>query len=220
MSDLILYIPNHGYSISDTIFVSWLDAVFYVRDEDNDPSVDADSFKISTDDSDDNLVQFSETITDGFVREVDVSAEITTITGLEHLEGETVKITSGGRVVGTETVSDGQIIIAEAVVTYSAGLNYISTLQPMDLDIEGTDLSTTKRIHRVFVNLNDTIGGTVGPSVDKQESIQTGSVPFTGFKTIPIPGGYTRDTNITIQQAEPLPMTVLGIAYDLGASAD
>ena len=220
MSDLILYIPNHGYSISDTIFVSWLDANFYVRDADNDPSIDVDSFKISTDDSDDNLVQFSETITDGFVREVDISAGVTTITGLEHLEGETVKVTAGGLVVATETVSNGSITISTDVFTYAVGKNYISTLQPMDLDIEGTNLSTTKRIHRVFVNLNNTIGGTVGPSIDKQESIQTGDVPFTGFKKIPIPGGYTRDTNITIQQSEPLPMTVLSIVYDLAASND
>ena len=221
MSDLILRIPNHGYSISDVIFVSWLNANFYIRDADNDPSIAQNSFKISTDDSDNNIVPFTETITEGFVREVDTSAEVTIITGLEHLEGETVKLTSSGAVITTEVVSSGSITLPiNKVSTYAVGKNYISTLQPMDLDIEGTGLSTTKRIHKVFVDLDETIGGTVGPSMDNQENIPTGSSPFTGFKEISYPGGYSRDTDITIRQPEPLPMTVLSITYELGASND
>ena len=88
MPDLIFYIPNHGYSISDTI--TWLDANYFVRDDDNDPAIDADSFKISTTDDDLNVVQFAATITDGFVREVDIATATTTISGLDYLEGETV----------------------------------------------------------------------------------------------------------------------------------
>ncbi len=220
MPDLLLYIPNHGYSISDTIFVSWLDANFFVRDPDNDPLINADSFKISTDDSDSNLVQFSETITEGFVREVDIATGVTTITGLEHLEGETVKVTSGGSVVATETVSSGSITLSEDVFVYAVGKGYESTLVPMDLDIEGTGLATTKRINRAIVNLHETIGGKMGRDTDHLEDIPTGSSLFSGFKEIDISGGYSRDTDITIKQTDPLPMTVLSITYDLGASRD
>ena len=213
MPDLILYIPNHGYSDDDLVYVSWLDANYYVSAKDN------NSFKLATASGGSTLIQFSETLTDGFVRETS-GVGITIITGLEHLEGMTVKITAGGRVVGTEVVSSGQVIITKEIFTYSAGMNYISTLQPMDLDIEGTGLSTTKRIHKVFVDLDETIGGTVGPSMDNQENIPTGSSPFTGFKEISYPGGYSRDTDITIRQPEPLPMTVLSITYELSASND
>ncbi len=220
MPDLLLYIPNHGYSISDTIFVSWLNANFFVRDEDNDPAIDAHSFKISTDDTDSNIVQFTETITDGFVREIDVDAGVTTITGLEHLEGQFVKVTSGGAVVAAGVVSSGSIPLSKEVFAYAVGKGYESTLVPMDLDIEGTGLTTTKRINRAFVNLFETIGGTVGPDSSRQESTGTGTTLFTGPKTIPIPGGYTRDTDITIKQTDPLPMSILSVSYDLGASAD
>ena len=93
MADLIFYIPNHGYIESTT--VTWLDANYFVRDP------DTDSFKISTTDDDLSLVQFTETITDGFVREVDTSAGTTTITGLEHIEGELAKVVASGIVVFT-----------------------------------------------------------------------------------------------------------------------
>ena len=67
MADLILRVPDHGLSISDLIYVSWLNSNFYVRDPDNDPAVATDSFKISSDDSDDNIVPFTATVTGGFV---------------------------------------------------------------------------------------------------------------------------------------------------------
>ena len=219
MADLILYIPNHGYSISDLVFVSWLDANFFVRDADNDPSISADSFKISTDDSDDNLVQFTETITVGFVREI-TETGITTITGLEHLEGELVKVTSGGVVVATETVAGGSISLSNAVFTYAVGKTYEATLIPMDLDIEGTGLATTKRPNRVIINLHETIGGKIGQDVMNLESIPDVATLTTDYREISLPGGYTRDTDAVVKQTEPLPMTVLSLTYDIGASRD
>ena len=75
MPDLICYIPNHGYSDDDPIYVSWLDANYYVSDK------DSDSFKLATVAAGSTLVQFTETITDGFVREIDDSAGTTTRAG-------------------------------------------------------------------------------------------------------------------------------------------
>ena len=219
MSDIILYIPNHGYSISDTIFVSWLDANFFVRDPDNDPSIATDSFKISTDDSDGNIIQFTETITEGFVREV-TETGVTTITGLEHLEGETVKVTSGGSVVATETVSGGSISLTSAVFTYAVGKSYTATLIPMDIDLEGTGLSTTKRPNRVIINLNETIGGRIGQDTSAMVNIPDVDTLTTDFREISLPGGYTRDTDVVVQQTLPLPMTLLSLTYDMGASRD
>ena len=97
MSDLIVYLPNHGYSDDDSIYVSWLNTMYYVSDKDD------DSFKLATKSGGSTLVQFVLTITDGYIREVDASSGDATISGLDHLEGETVKITSGGSVVATET---------------------------------------------------------------------------------------------------------------------
>lgn len=219
MPDLILHIPNHDFSISDFIYVSWLDANFYVRDPDNDPSIAPDSLKISITDDDLNLVQFSDSITDGFVREV-TEIGVTTISGLEHLEGELVKVTSGGSVVATETVSNGLITLSSDVFTYAVGKSYEATLIPMDIDLEGTGLSTTKRPNRVIVNLNETIGGRIGQDISAMVNIPDVDTLTTDFREISLPGGYTRDTDVVVQQIEPLPMTVLSLTYDLGASRD
>ena len=145
----------------------------------------------------------------------------TTIEGLTHLIGQTVQVLGDGLVQATKVVNgSGVITAATTAAKYQVGLGYDSTLVPMDVDIEGTGLTTTKRINRAFVNLFETIGGTVGPDSSRQESTGTGTTLFTGPKIIAIPGGYTRDTDITIKQTDPLPMSVLSIGYDLGASAD
>ncbi len=67
MQDLIVRVPGHGFSIGEKIFVSWLNGNYFVRDPDNDPAVAADSFKISSDDSDGNIVPFTGTVKLGFV---------------------------------------------------------------------------------------------------------------------------------------------------------
>ena len=71
-----------------------------------------------------------------------------------------------------------------------------------------------------MVNYYETIGGTIGPDASRQEDIPTGTTLATGFKEISIPGGYKRDTDITAKQTNPVPMTILSLNYDLGASAD
>ena len=213
MPDLICLIPNHGYSESDYLFVSWLDDRYYAR------SVTTDAFKISSTDDDLNFVQFSSTITDGFVREVSEIGS-TSITGLEHLEGELVSVTSDGKVVGSSTVSSGSITLASDVFTYAVGKTYEATLVPMDLDIEGTGLATTKRPNRVIINLNETIGGKIGQDAMHLESIPNVATLTTDYREISLPGGYTRDTDVVVKQDQPLPMTVLSLTYDVGASRD
>ena len=142
------------------------------------------------------------------------------IEGLSHLEGQTVQVYGDGLVQATKVVSSGAIEATTAADTYQVGLGYDSTIVPMDLDIEGTGLTTTKRINRASINLYETIGGEIGPDTSNLESIPTGTSLFTGHKEISIPGGYSRDTDITIRQTNPTPMTVLSVAYDLSASKD
>src|SRR3546814_17498757 len=48
----------------------------------------------------------------------------TTITGLDHLEGETVKILADGAVVADKTVSSGSITLVAAASVVQVGLGY------------------------------------------------------------------------------------------------
>lgn len=223
MPDLICYIPNHGYSDDDEIFVSWLNVNRFVSDK------TADSFKLATTSGGSTLEQFDTSITSGFVRETSSSAAVTTISGLGHLEAELVALTSSGAFVGFFTVSSGAITVPSAVYTeYNIGMSYDSTLQPMKLDLEGTGLSVTKKLNRVVISLHNTIGGKIGPDISNLNGIVYGKAGesgeefpyFTGDLEISLPGGYSRQGNIIVRQDEPLPMTVLSLTLDVGASND
>jgi len=116
--------------------------------------------------------------------------------------------------------SSGSITLGADVFTYAVGKSYEATLVPMDIDIEGTGLATTKRPNRVIINLHETIGGKVGQDTSHLESIPDVSTLTTDYREISLSGGYTRDTDVVVKQDQPLPMTVLSLTYDLGASRD
>jgi hypothetical protein len=145
----------------------------------------------------------------------------TTITGLSHLEGETVQVLGDGLAQATKVVSSGQITAATTASKYQVGLGYTATVKPMKLDLNGMGLTVTKKINRGVFNVFETIGGEVGGSTSTLQDIPTGTAAlFTGSKEIPFKDGYSREGDILARQTQPLPMTVLSFALDVGANAD
>lgn len=208
MPDLILHIPNHGYSNADKLFISWLDDNFFVSDKDD------NTFKLATESGGSVLVQFSETIIDGFVREV-TETGVTTISGLDHLEGETVKITSGGSIVGTEVVSGGAVTVSTEVFTYQVGLPYKMKVRSMRLSVpqEGTTLQTRiKRIHETVVRYIRSLMGKAGQEYDGIEYLTNLDTTFSVESqddTKPTKGGFSEDAYTVVTSDEPLPFTLL-----------
>ena len=147
MPDLVCYIPNHGYSDDDFIYVSWLDANYYVSDK------DSDSFKLATTAGGVILVQYTETIVDGFIRQI-AGAGTTTISGLDHLEGEMVKVTAGGRIVATEIVSSGSITVPITLYTYQVGLPYKMKARTMRPSPAGTGNKTCRTTAECYSDQN------------------------------------------------------------------
>lgn len=209
MPDLIVYLPNHGYANDTPVFSSWLDANFYVSDK------DSDSFKLATTSGGSTLVQFTSTVTDGFVREFDDSAGTTTISGLDHLEGETVKVTAGGNIVGTETVSGGEITIALDIFTYQVGLSYKMKVRTMRLSVPqqgGTLQTRIKRIHETVVRYIRSKFGKAGQEYGGREYLQNLSTTFSTNSqddTKPTDGGFSEDAYTVVTSEEPVPFTLL-----------
>ena len=77
----------------------------------------------------------------------------TTLTGLDHLEGETVKIIANGATHPDKIVSSGSITLDRSVTNAKVGLGYNSILKTMRLDDGAgiTDQTKTKRIYDVTV---------------------------------------------------------------------
>lgn len=150
-------------------------------------------------------------------------APATVISGLSHLEGETVTVLSDGATHPDVLVSGGAITLASPASKVHVGLNYQSVLLPQRLEAgaaDGTAQGKTKRIHKAVVRFQETLGAKVGASLSALDTVQfrSGSDPmdsppplFTGDKVIPWPGGYSSDGDIYIVQDQPLPMTVVAI---------
>jgi len=151
----------------------------------------------------------------------------TTITGLEHLEGQTVSILADGSTHPDKTVSSGAITLDRSSTKVKVGLSYTSLLQTMRLDAgaaNGTSQGKTKRIYDISLRLFESVGVEVGPDLSNMERIpfrssaddmDTAIPVFTGDKEIEFRGNYETDGFIFVRQTQPLPLTVLSLYPNL-----
>jgi hypothetical protein len=147
----------------------------------------------------------------------------TTISGLDHLEGQTVSILADGATHPDKTVSSGSVTLDRSVTNAKIGLAYTSLLQTMRLNAgsqNGTSQGKTKRIYDITVRIFETIGVEVGPDLNNLERIpfrssadlmDEGIPPFTGDKEVEFRGNYETDGFIFVRQTQPLPFTILSL---------
>ena len=147
----------------------------------------------------------------------------TTISGLDHLEGETVSVLADGSTHPDKVVSSGGITLDRSSTKVKVGLPYVSLLQTMRIDAganNGTSQSKTKRIYEITARLYESIGIEIGPDLNNMERIpfrssanamDSGINVFTGDKEIEFRGNYETDGFIFVRQNQPLPLTVLSL---------
>jgi len=151
-------------------------------------------------------------------------ASTTTLSGLSHLEGQTVSILADGSVHANKTVSSGSITLDRAVTKACVGLPYNSVLQTMRIEggaAEGTSQGKTKRISKVVLRLFETVGVKVGPSLTDLETVpfRTTSSALSspvdtllaGDREIEFRDDYNSDGFIFVKQDQPLPCSILAI---------
>jgi hypothetical protein len=151
----------------------------------------------------------------------------TTISNLDHLEGQVVSVLANGSAHPNRTVTNGSITLARSSTKVKVGLPYTSILQTMRIDAgsqNGTSQAKTKRIYNITVRLYESLGVEVGPDLNNMESIPFRSsaqlmntpIPvFTGDKEVEFRGNYETDGYIYVRQTQPLPLTVLSLYPEL-----
>lgn len=151
----------------------------------------------------------------------------TTLTGLWHLEGQSVQALADGSKVSARTVADGSITLDIAAALVHVGLPYTMQIQTLDLDAlaqAGTAKTRPRKISNVHLNVYRSLGGRCGhPSGTTQDIIYRsdsdafGSSPDlrTQFAPFPFPRGWEEDMRILIEHDEPYPFTLLGIEADM-----
>ena len=148
---------------------------------------------------------------------------VSTISGLDHLEGQVVGILADGATHPNKTVTSGSITLDRSAKNVKVGLNYTSLLQTMRLNggsQDGTSQGKTKRIYDITVRMFETIGVEVGANLSDMERIpfrssadlmDEGIPPFTGDKQVEFRGNYETDGFIYVRQTQPLPFTILSL---------
>ena len=137
----------------------------------------------------------------------------TTVTGLSHIEGKTVKVIADDQMQLDKTVSSGQITLDAVPTTYvEIGLNYTPTIKTLPVELKlssGNIVAQKKRIVEATANLylsqNLTLNG--------NDLLFVAGDFFTGKKRKKPMLGYDRDGQMTFSQSAPLFFTLLGVEY-------
>lgn len=212
---------SHGLSNGDYVWVSDVlgmdevnDTKFLVSD------VATNTFKIKTTAGVYvSSVGYSPYVSGGYVRKY-----VSTISGLWHLEGESVSVCADGGEQTNQTVTTGQVTLQYSASTIHLG--YHSDSEGMLLPFEagaanGTALGKTKRTHRIGVWFHRSLDLKIGfdfddlsPLVFRGMSDPMDSPPplFSGIKSHAINSGYDFYNQICFRQDKPLPSTILAIA--------
>ena len=145
----------------------------------------------------------------------------TTLSGLYHLEGETLQILGNGATHPDKTVSSGGITLDYSSTTAAVGYGYDSEMQTLRIEsgsVDGTSQGKPKRIHGITLRLYESVGVEIGNDAseidriffrDSSMSMDTAIPLFTGDKDIEFSGGFDDDDRVYIKQGQPLPLTVL-----------
>lgn len=159
------------------------------------------------------------------VLEGDPDGLVTSVSGLDWLEGETVSILADGCVIPPQEVVDGTITLSVPAELVQIGLGYNADLEtlPVVLETEAWGQLFNKNINEVYLKVRRSSGVAVGPRFDKLtphkqrtiEPLGSPPEPVTGTIAIKITPSWDADGSICLRQSDPLPLTVLALGLDL-----
>lgn len=144
----------------------------------------------------------------------------THISGLQHLEGETIVALVDGGVVENLTVEDGSVTLENPASYVIAGLRYLGIYQSMDIEgggDNGPGVTKPKSISQVGIRFMNTLGCLIGTDLYKLDRITfrttanlTSRPPplFSGVKIQGVRDGWDAEKYIYCVQDKPLPCNI------------
>jgi len=153
------------------------------------------------------------------------AVKFSTVSGLDHLEGETVSILGDGEPQTDKVVSKGGIFLDKAVNTAIVGLIYTSVLQPRPINdgsISGVSIGKTQRVNKLNIQLHKSGSFYVGNDLDdltyipirKASDDITKAVPlFTGFKPVNFNSSSEVNPACYIVSKKPTMLNIVSVTY-------
>ncbi len=167
------------------------------------------------------------------------SIAVTSLSGLDHLEGKSVAILTDGYVTENQTVVAGSISLTRAASKIHAGLPYTPVIEMLDID-EASATQTAKpqslSVSKVFIEVEGSRGGFVGPRFDNDNINQVinyqeikprfdsdgyDAISLKSYKQeVSIDPQWSKGGGVRIEQRSPLPMAILSVTprVDVGGS--
>jgi hypothetical protein len=157
--------------------------------------------------------------------------KIAAISGLSHLEGESIRVLGDGAILTDATVASGAVTLSEAVSVAQMGLSYKHKLVTLKISAgnpAGTALGKIKRIYGIVFSLLNSHTIAFGRDSDNLQSIDfrtvtnlmdTATPLFTGEIFLEFDGQWTRDARITVESTDPTSFTLLAIAPEINLIA-
>jgi hypothetical protein len=146
----------------------------------------------------------------------------TSVTGLDHLDGDTVGMVGDGAYLGTAVVSAGGVTLPTASKVAHVGLEFTADFVSVPLDVSnGTQSSVAmqKSSSQAYMRLMRTLDCSIGPDTSDLQDLELGGVDvttanpalFSGDEVAPFQNNQVTPTYVHIRSAKPLPCTVLTV---------
>ncbi len=147
---------------------------------------------------------------------------VSTISGLEHLEGAKITLLADGAVIENKLVTNGRITLDHPVSKVAAGLPYEFELETLNLEGENTH-GLTKIINEIKINVDKSredffiIGsdGSMIQNIRSVESINDNNYLYSGTINVYALYDYSSSASVHLKQKYPFPLTVNSISMDI-----
>ena len=142
------------------------------------------------------------------------------LSGLLHLEGETVQVVTDGSIHTDQLITNGVISLDFQAAKIHIGIGFIGFLQPMSIEGTGTTgpgQTKNKNIYRVGARFSETLFAEFGTDIYEPEEFVFSEVPlsvgnptplFTGVKVLPYSDNWEEDKIVFIRQTKAVPCIV------------
>lgn len=151
---------------------------------------------------------------------------VSQVSGLDHLEGETVDVLGDGGVQDQKIVQNGTITLDPPAAEVHVGENYVSRLRPLPLNpgaVEGTSQTKSQRISKLAVMVERSLGVRVGQDAGKlstpppiRRSLDAPPELVTEDMIVSFPGTFSSRAQPYVQHDIPMKATIVGIVPVIG----
>jgi hypothetical protein len=148
----------------------------------------------------------------------ETGTDLTTINGLDHLEGETVCVLADG-IKGEYIVNTGSITLTKPADTVIVGLPVTSKFEPLDLEAQGS-AGKRKQLYQSRLMLHKSLGGSIAYNGQDYQELVYHTAGETMDESIPLKSGYSevfaesshsRQKYWRIKHSEPYPFVLQSV---------